>query len=55
MRYSPWIPRRRGGDRPVPPTSEEVYGRFDADLRAFVSARVGDPETADDVVQEVYL
>lgn len=34
---------------------EEVYNRFDADLGAFVSARIRDPDAAEDVLQDVYL
>jgi RNA polymerase sigma-70 factor (ECF subfamily) len=36
-------------------TIEEVYERFDADLRRFVRARVGDPDAAQDILQEAYL
>lgn len=39
----------------MPVSMEEVYGRFDADLRAFVRSRIGDPEAAEDVLQDVYL
>jgi RNA polymerase sigma-70 factor, ECF subfamily len=36
-------------------TVQHVYEAFHADLRRFVLARVADPGTADDVLQEVYL
>ncbi len=39
----------------MPLTVEEVHERFDAGLRRFVAARVGDPDSAEDVVQDVYL
>lgn len=39
----------------MPVTSEAVYERFDEDLRRFVRARVGDPDAAEDVLQNVYL
>lgn len=39
----------------MPLTVEEVHERFDAGLRGFVAARVGDPDSAEDVVQDVYL
>ena len=39
----------------MPVRAEEVYDRFDADLGAFVRSRVGDPDAADDVLQEIYL
>ena len=35
--------------------TEEIYERFDEDLRAFVRARVGDPAATEDVLQDVYL
>ena len=34
---------------------EEVYERFDGDLRSFVRSRVRDPQAAEDVLQDVYL
>ena len=39
----------------MPLTVEEVHARFDAGLRRFVAARVRDPDSAEDVVQDVYL
>ena len=39
----------------MPLTVEEVHERFDAGLRRFVAARVADPDSAEDVVQAVYL
>ena len=39
----------------MPVSVEEVYNRFDADLGAFVSARIRDPDAAEDVLQDVYL
>ncbi len=39
----------------MPVAMQEIYDRFDADLRAFVRARVGDPDDAEDVLQDVYL
>jgi RNA polymerase sigma-70 factor, ECF subfamily len=39
----------------MPVSAEEVYDRFDADLGAFVRSRVGDPDAAEDVLQEIYL
>jgi len=39
----------------MPLTVEEVHERFDAGLRGFVAARVRDPNSAEDVVQDVYL
>lgn len=39
----------------MPPRIEEVYERFDLGLRNFISARVGDPDAAEDVLQDVYL
>ena len=39
----------------MPLTVEEVHERFDAGLRRFVAARVGDPDSAEDVVQDVYI
>ncbi len=39
----------------MPVKMEEIYDRFDAGLRAFVRSRVGDPDAADDVLQDVYL
>lgn len=39
----------------MPVAVEEVYERFDAGLRGFVSARVRDPDAAEDVLQDVYL
>jgi len=39
----------------MPVAVEEVYERFDAGLRGFVSARVLDPDAAEDVLQDVYL
>ncbi|MGH3148764.1 MAG: RNA polymerase sigma factor SigZ [Rubrobacter sp.] len=39
----------------MPVAIEEVYERFDAGLRGFVSARVRDPDAAEDVLQDVYL
>ena len=39
----------------MPPMIEEVYDRFDAGLRSFISARVNDPDAAEDILQEVYL
>lgn len=39
----------------MPVAVEEVYERFDAGLRGFVSARVSDPGAAEDVLQDVYL
>ena len=39
----------------MPVSAQEVYDRFDADLGAFVRSRVGDPDAADDVLQEIYL
>ena len=39
----------------MPLTVEEVHERFDAGLRRFVATRVGDPDSAEDVVQDVYL
>lgn len=34
---------------------EEVYERFDDDLRRFVRSRVGNPDAAEDILQDVYL
>ena len=39
----------------MPLTGEEVHEKFDAGLRRFVAARVRDPDSAEDVVQDVYL
>jgi RNA polymerase sigma-70 factor, ECF subfamily len=39
----------------MPVSVEEVYNRFDADLGAFISARVRDSDAAEDVLQDVYL
>lgn len=39
----------------MPLTVEEVHERFDAGLRGFVAARVSDPDSAEDVIQDVYL
>ena len=39
----------------MPVSVEEVHNRFDADLGAFVSARIRDPDAAEDVLQDVYL
>lgn len=39
----------------MPVGVEEIYDRFDADLGAFVRSRVGDPDAAEDVLQDVYL
>ncbi len=39
----------------MPLTVEEVHERFDAGLRSFVAARVRDPASAEDLVQDVYL
>lgn len=39
----------------MPLTVEEVHKRFDAGLRSFVAARVRDPDSAEDLVQDVYL
>ena len=36
-------------------TAETVFEQFDAALRAFVRSRVGDPNAAEDVLQEAYL
>jgi RNA polymerase sigma-70 factor, ECF subfamily len=44
-----------GRSRVIPLTVEEVHERFDAGLRRFVAARVRDPDSAEDVVQDVYL
>ncbi len=41
--------------RVMPLTVEEVHERFDAGLRSFVAARVRDPASAEDLVQDVYL
>jgi DNA-directed RNA polymerase specialized sigma24 family protein len=42
-------------DTGMPVAAEEIYERFDEDLRAFVFARVGDRDAAEDVLQDVYL
>ena len=34
---------------------ETIYRNFDANLRKFIGSRVNDPQTAEDVLQEVYL
>lgn len=34
---------------------EQVYDELDADLRRFIRRRVRDPETAEDLLQDVYL
>jgi RNA polymerase sigma-70 factor (ECF subfamily) len=39
----------------MPLTVEEVHERFDAGLRRFVAARVRDPDSAENLVQDVYL
>ena len=39
----------------MPLSAEEVYERFDGELRGFVLARVRDPDAAEDVLQDVYL
>ena len=54
---APGSPRRAHdeGRRPMPLSAQEVYDRFDADLGAFVRSRVGDPDAAEDVLQEIYL
>lgn len=39
----------------MPVKVEEIYDRFDAGLRAFIRARVGNPDAAEDVLQDVYL
>ena len=44
-----------GGSKRVPLAAEEVYERFDEDLRTFVRSRVGDPDATEDVLQDVYL
>ena len=36
-------------------SAQEVYERFDADLRRFIGRRIGDPDAAEDVLQDVYL
>ncbi len=41
--------------RVIPLTVEEVHERFDAGLRRFVAAGVRDPDSAEDVVQDMYL
>jgi RNA polymerase sigma-70 factor (ECF subfamily) len=41
--------------RIMPLTVEEVHERFDAGLRRFVAARVRDPDSAENLVQDVYL
>ena len=41
--------------RVIPLTVEEVHERFDAGLRRFVAARVRDPDSAENLVQDVYL
>ncbi len=39
----------------MPVAAQQVYERFDSDLRRFVRARIGDPDAAEDVLQDVYL
>lgn len=39
----------------MPLAAEEIYERFDGDLRAFVLARVADPDAAEDILQDVCL
>ena len=39
----------------MPVSAKEIYDRFDADLGAFVHSRAGDPDAAEDVLQDVYL
>ena len=39
----------------MPLTVEDVHERFDAGLRGFVAARIGNSDSAEDVVQDVYL
>lgn len=40
---------------PAPVELEEIWRRFDAPLRAFVSRRVRSRDAVDDIVQDVYL
>lgn len=37
------------------PAVEQVYDELDAELRRFIRRRVRDPETAEDLLQDVYL
>ena len=39
----------------MPVAVQQVYERFDEDLRAFVRRRVGDGDAAEDILQDVYL
>ena len=39
----------------MPVRLEEIYDRFDSELGVFVRSRVGDPDAAEDVLQDVYL
>jgi RNA polymerase sigma-70 factor, ECF subfamily len=45
----------RGRGKNLATGAEGVYERFDGDLRRFVRRRVGDPDAAEDVLQDVYL
>jgi RNA polymerase sigma-70 factor (ECF subfamily) len=42
-------------DEKQPVAVEEVYERFDSDLKRFIRRNVRDPDAAEDVLQEVYL
>ena len=37
----------------MPVAVQQVYERFDEDLRAFVRRRVGDGDAAEDILQDV--
>ena len=39
----------------MPVAVQQVYERFDEDLRTFVRRRVGDGDAAEDILQDVYL
>jgi len=47
--------RAEGRYEPVPLSVQYVWEEFDAGLRAFIVNRVGAPEAAEDVLQDVYL
>lgn len=34
---------------------ESIYNEFDARLRAFIRQRIADPDTAEDILQDVYI
>jgi RNA polymerase sigma-70 factor (ECF subfamily) len=39
----------------MPVSVEEIYNSFDTDLGTFVSAKIRDPDAAEDVLQDIYL